>query len=87
MYGVWQHLVPKCIDYFCLRYLTWFEVFLTNLELTHPGAMSLIDSGVLGAARSFIPGSLCDIDRTMEETFMKYSKGTGAFTSFGMVWY
>ena len=52
-------------------------MFLTNLEMTHPGAMSLIDSGVLGAARTFTPGSLCDIDRTMEETFMKFSKGSG----------
>ena len=54
---------------------------LTNLELTHPGAMDLIDSGVLGAARTLIPGSLCDIDRTMEETFMKFAKGSGTFVS------
>ena len=59
------------------RYLAWLETFLTNLELTHPGAIDLINKGVLGAARSLIPGSLSDIDRTMEETFMKYSKGTG----------
>ena len=63
--------------FFFFRYLTWLEVYLTNLEMTHPGAMSLIDSGVLGAARTFTPGSLCDIDRTMEETFMKFSKGSG----------
>ena len=39
----------KKIIYF--RYLTWFEVFLTNLELTHPGA-----------TRSMIPGSLSVVD-------------------------
>ena len=54
-------------------------MFLTNLEMTHPGATDLIDKGVLGAARSMIPGSLSDVDRTMEETFMKFAKGSGNF--------
>ena len=54
---------------------------MTNLELTYPGAMDLIDSGVLGAASTLIPGSLCDIDRTMEETFMKFAKGSGTSVS------
>ena len=56
-------------------------MYLTNLELTHPGAMDLIDSGVLGAARTVIPGSLCDIDRNMEKTFMKFAKESGTFIS------
>ena len=59
------------------RYLTWFEAFVTNLELTHPGAVDLIDQGALGCARSLIPDSLCAIDKTMEETFMKFAKGSG----------
>ena len=59
------------------RYLTWFEVFVTNLQLKYPGAINLIDKGVLGAARSLIPDSLCAIDKTMEETLMKFSKGSG----------
>ena len=50
---------------------------MTNLELTHPGAAALIDKGVIGAARSMIPGSLSAVDRTMEETFMKFTKGSG----------
>ena len=54
---------------------------MTNLELTHAGAMNVIDSGVLGAARTLIPGSLCDIERTMEETFIKFAKGSGTFVS------
>ena len=49
------------------------------MEITHPGATELIDRGVLGVARSLIPGSLSDVDRTMEETFMKFAKGSGTF--------
>ena len=56
-------------------------MYLTNLELTHAGAMDVIDSGVRGAARTLIPGSLCDIERTMEETFIKFAKGSGTFVS------
>ena len=52
---------------------------MTNLELTHLGVMDLIDSGVLGAARALIPGSLSDNDRTIEETFMKFAKGSVTF--------
>ena len=58
---------------------------MTNLELTYPGAVDLIDSSVLGAARTLIPGSLCDINRTMEETFMKFAKGSGNFVSPSLV--
>ena len=52
---------------------------MTNLEFTHLGATDLIDKGVIGAARSMIPGSLSAVDRTMEETFMKFAKGSGRF--------
>ena len=47
--------------------------------MTHPGATNLIDKGVIGAARSMILGSLSAVDRTMEETFMKFAKGSGRF--------
>ena len=50
---------------------------MTNLELTHPSAMELIDQGVIGVARSLIPGSLCAVDKTMEETFKKVAKSQG----------
>ena len=66
-------------DKIYFRYLTRSEVFLTNLELTHPGATDLIDKGVIGAARSMIPGSLSAIDQTMEEIFIKFAKGSGRF--------
>ena len=58
---------------------------MTDLELRHPGGMDLIDSGILGAARTLIPESLCDIDRAMEETFMKFAKGSGTFVSLILV--
>ena len=60
-------------------------MYLTNLELTHLGAMDLIDSSVLGAARILIPGLLCDMDRSMEETLMKFAKESGTFVSSVLV--
>ena len=36
-----------------------------------------MDKDEIGAARSMIPGPLSAIDRTMEETFMKFAKGSG----------
>ena len=62
------------------RYLSWFEMSLTNIELTHPGSTKLLDNGVLGAARSLIPGALNPIDKTMEESFMKSAKGSGGLS-------
>ena len=59
------------------RYLTWFDVYLTNLESTDPRALELIDNEALSLARSLIPGSLSAVDKTMEETFMKFAKGSG----------
>ena len=42
--------------------------------LTHPGAANLIAKGT---HRSIIPGSLSAVDRTIEETVMKFAKGSG----------
>lgn len=61
------------------RYLTWFDSFLTNIELTHPGAKPLLEQGAIAVARSLIPGALCAVDKTMEETFMKFAKSPGIF--------
>ena len=49
---------------------------MTNLDITHPGAMSLLDNGAIGVARSLIPGFLSAVDKTMEETFMKFAKSS-----------
>ena len=59
------------------RFLSWFDVYLTNIEASHPGATKLLEKGAISVARSFIPGNLCMCDKTMEETFMKFSKSRG----------
>lgn len=59
------------------RYLTWFEAFLTNIDLSHPGALDYIKHGAISVARSLIPGALAAVDKTMEETFMKFAKSSG----------
>ena len=58
------------------RYLI-FSVFLTNVEQSHPDSSELIKSGTFSVARSFIPGNRCDVDKTMEETFMRHAKSRG----------
>ena len=58
-------------------YLTWYEVFLTNIGQSHPGAKELLKKGGIAVARSLIPGALSAVDKTMEETFMKFAKSQG----------
>ena len=62
---------------YCFRYLVWLEAFLTNIDISHPGARKLLENGGIGVTRSLIPGSRCAVDKTMEETFMKFSKSIG----------
>ena len=72
-----------CMNYlylFDFRYLTRFDMFLRNIELTHPGAEDLLGKGAIAVARSFIPGALSAVDRTMEETFMRFAKSPGGFS-------
>lgn len=59
------------------RYLTYLAVFLTNIEDSHPGALPLLKNGAISVARSFIPGSRCHVDKTIEETIMKHGKSRG----------
>lgn len=56
------------------RYLTFFSVFVANIEDSHPGATDVLQRGAISVARSFIPGNRCSVDKTMEETFMKHAK-------------
>lgn len=60
-----------------LRYLVWLEAFLTNIDKSHPGAKELLKKGGIAVARSLIPGALSAVDKTMEETFMKFAKSAG----------
>ena len=59
------------------RYLTYLAVFLANIEDSHPGALTLLKRGAISVARSFIPGSRCHVDKTIEETIMKHGKSRG----------
>ena len=68
--GKWLYCSLLMMDTYS-RYLTRFEACVTNPELTHPGAMEFIDNV------DNIPDSLCAVDKTMEETFMKFAKGSG----------
>ena len=58
----------------------WFDLFLTNIDKSYPGAKELLEKEGIAVARSLIPGALSAVDKTMEQTFMKFSKSAG--TSF-----
>ena len=45
------------------RYLAWYEVFLTNIDQSHPGAKELLNRGVIAVAPSLIPGALSAVDK------------------------
>ena len=55
------------------RYLTYFSMFMANIELSHPKAIDQIKLGVISVARSFIPGNRCAVDQTIKDTFMKHA--------------
>jgi hypothetical protein len=59
------------------QYLTFFSVFLANIEISHPGATDLLKRGAISMARSFVPGNRCPVDKTIENFFMKHSKSHG----------
>ncbi|KAK6184936.1 hypothetical protein SNE40_007284 [Patella caerulea] len=59
------------------RYLTFFSMYMANIESSHPGSLELLKRGAISVARSFVPGSRCDVDKTIEETFMKHAKSRG----------
>ena len=54
------------------RYLTYFSTYLSNIDVSHPGASDLIKRGAMSVACLFIPGNHCAVDKTMEETFMRH---------------
>ncbi len=66
------------------RYLTFFSVYIANIEKTHPGSTDLLERGAISVARSFIPGNRCAVDKTMEETFMRHAKSHGGAGSAGL---
>ena len=66
------------------RYLSYFSVFLANIDESHPGALELVKAGAFSVARSFIPGNRADVDKTMEETFMRHAKSHGGSAGSGI---
>ena len=65
------------------RYLTFFSVFLTNIEETHPDAIDLLKMDAISVAQSFVPGSQCPVDKTIEESFMRHAKSRAGPRSRG----
>ena len=59
------------------RYLTWYDIFLRNIEISHPGASRLLESGAISVSRLTKPGYLEEVYKTMGETFMKFAKSRG----------
>ena len=53
------------------------STFIANIEISHPGVTDLIKRGAISITQSFIPGNQCVIDKTIEETFIKYTKSYG----------
>jgi hypothetical protein len=66
------------------RYLTFFSIFMANIEETHPGATALLQQGAISVARSFIPGNRSAVDKTIEETIMKHAKSHGGAGGCGV---
>ncbi len=60
------------------RYLSFYALYLANIENSHPGATDMLRSGAISVARSFIPGNRAAVDKTMEETFMRHAKSRTA---------
>ena len=65
------------------RYLTFFAVFMENIEENHPNAEALLKRGAISVAKSFIPGNRCAVDKTIEETLMKNAKSRDGMGSGG----
>ena len=59
-------------NYSC--YLTFFAVFLANIDDNHPGASELLKAGAISVARSLVLSSHSAADKTIGETFMKQAK-------------
>ena len=56
-------------------------MFLNNIGQTCPGAKDFKKKSGIAVARSLIPGSLSAVDKTMEESFMKFVKSAGTISN------
>ena len=48
-------------------HITFFSVFLANIEVSHPDATKLLKLWVIIVSRSFCPCNRTSVDKTMEE--------------------
>ncbi len=64
--------------------MTMFSMFISNIDKIHPGACELLQIGAFSVAHSLVPGCHTDVDKTMEETFMKNSKSHGGVSCAGI---
>ena len=67
------------------RYLSFYSVFLQNINQTHPGAKELLEKGALSVAKPLLPGCRNPVDLTIEQTFMKHAKSRGGGTGVGII--
>ena len=65
--------------------MSFYSVFLQNIDQTHPGAKELLEKGALSVARSLLPACRNPIDLTIEQTFMKHAKSGGGGTGVGII--
>ena len=81
LYAHCIHLMPDLFFLFngknYARYMTMFSIMHANIEETNPSATEMLKQGAFILAHSFIPSSRVDVDKTMEETFMKHAKFHG----------
>jgi hypothetical protein len=55
-------LIDRCINGQNYdRYLTYFSVFIANIEETHPSATKIMKLGAISVARSFVPRNWCAV--------------------------
>ena len=57
-------------------------MFLNNIDKTNPGVKDLLKKDGIAVARLLIPCSLSAVDKTMQESFMKFAKSAGLYTLF-----
>ena len=79
-----RDLVFGCNGQNYARYLTFFSVYMLNVDENHPGDEEHLKRGAFSVARSFISGNRCDIDKTVQETFMKHAKSRGGGVGVGI---
>ena len=67
------------------RYLTFFVVFVANLDESHPGAAEFLQRDAMSVAMSCIPGNRCAVDKTLEETFRRHAQSHSGVGGSGTV--